>query len=270
MSSLGIMDDSPVWPVVICVDEMPVGLGSWLAPNLILTCDHLLNHGGASGKSKIDLRVAPLFVDQGTVRAEVVGREPLLDLALLATEKSLPEARLPDVRFPERMGFAGDRQIWRAWGIPKSAVGRLNDRLSLETALGRVRRAVRSGGGIVSDTVGSHRYQLRSDGETLFESGFSGSAVRAASGVLVGMLTSRDGRTQAPTSHIGFLVSIEGAVETFPQLREHVGWRFEIDSRLRAAWRWEDDDLARPTLGSYFTGRDAAFSELLSAAEDLL
>jgi S1-C subfamily serine protease len=168
------------------------------------------------------------------------------------------------------MGFAGGRQLWKAWGIPRSAVGRLDDRVGLETALGRVRRAVRSGSGFVADTVGPHRYQLRSDGEPLFESGFSGSAVRASSGVVVGMLTSRDGRTQDATSSIGFLVSIEGIVEAFPQLREHVGWRFETDSRLRAAWRWEDDDLARPTLGSYFTGRDAALSELLSTAEDRL
>ena len=267
MTPLGPGDGIPLWPFIVCAGGGPAGLGSWVAPTLVLTCGHLMAPQRDPERSEDALYIAPLFSSQGAVRVELIGMEPSLDLALLATERSLPAAHLPDLRYPERLGLAQDRLLWKAWGIPQSAVGQLGDGEDLDAALTKVRRAVRSCHGSVADQVGAHRYQLSSDGELLFESGFSGSAVRSASGAVVGVLTSRDDRSHRPTSKIGFLVSIDGAAEAFPQLREYVGWRFQTDTRLRAAWRWEDGDLSRPTLGSYFTGRESALRELLSIIE---
>lgn len=171
---------------------------------------------------------------------------------------------LPSLRYPERLGFMSEKQNWKAWGIPESAVGKLEANISIEAALRRARRAIRSCTGIVADKIGAFRYQLHSDGDSLFESGFSGSAVRMTTGEVIGILTSRDNRTHSATSRIGFLVSMEGIVTSFPQLGEYIGWRFETDASLKSAWRWEDDDLARPALGSYFTGRQSALSHISS------
>lgn len=265
MNRLDNTDDDPSWPLIVCTDGRPVGLGSWVSCDRVLTCAHLLDSAKRPDRPQTDVRVAPLFVERRPVRAEVIGWEPDLDLALLATDQALPAGQLPELRYAERLGFAHGIHRWKAWGIPVSAVGQLGRSVSGETALRRIRAAVRSGSGVVADKVGKHRYQLLTEDEPRFEGGFSGSAVRTESGAVVGVLTSRTGA--AATSRIGFLVSIDGAVAAFPELRRHIGWQFDTDSRLRAAWRWEDDDLARPTLGSYFTGRTSALGKLFSFVE---
>lgn len=262
------VDEDPLWPVIICIEDRPVGLGSWVTPSLILTCSHIISPSKDLDCPDVNVKIAPLFAEQLPIESKLIGWNPELDLALLEASIILPATSLPDLRYPERLGFATGGKNWKAWGIPESAVGKLETNISIDASLRRVRRAVRSGNGIVTDKIGSFRYQLRSEGDPLFESGFSGSAVRMTTGEVIGILTSRDNRKHSGTSQIGFLVSMEGIVGSFSQLIEYIGWRFETDGRLKAAWRWEDDDLARPTLGSYFTGRQSALADISSAIKD--
>lgn len=244
------------------------GLGLLLAPDLVVTCAHLIDPGKAAPSPAPRVELAPLFAGDVDIRSgSVIGWRPEADLALIRVDEPFDATDLPVARYPERMGIARSGHRWRAWAIPSSAAGHIPDGAGAAAIVARLRGAVRSGTGHIIDQVGDHRYQVGADSELLLESGFSGAAVRDEDAdCVVGLLTSRAGR-QA-TSRIGFLVSMEGIVKAFPRLRPWVGWQFATDHSLRAAWRWEDRDLRRPTLGSYFTGRSAALRALAPLVQD--
>jgi hypothetical protein len=257
-------DHPPRWPLLVLPASGLPGLGLLAAPTYAVTCAHLLDPAKRQSPPDGPIELAGLF-DQSTdlYAGELAGWRPDLDLALIRVTGGFQEAEIPSLRYPERLGIARGGHRWKAWAIPDSAVGRLPAGVPSPAMVSRLRASVRSGAGRVADRIGPHRYQVLADDEPPFESGFSGSALRISDTVtdlVVGILTSRAG--SEPTSRIAFLVTLEAIVDAFPVLRPWVGWHFRSDGRLRAAWRWEDRDLRRPTLGSYFTGRVAALRTL--------
>lgn len=257
-----LADDLPRWPMIVLPWGGTPGMGLLMAPDLIVTCAHLIDPLKPKLPPSARIGLTPLFANDVDLRTgSVVGWKPAVDLALIRVSEAFETVDLPATRYPERMGIARSGHRWRAWAIPLSAAGHIATGEQGMVLIGQLRGAVRSGAGHIVDRIGAHRYQVATDGEHLLESGFSGAAVRDEDAdCVVGLLTSRSGNSA--TSRIGFLMAMEGIVEAFPVLRPWVGWQFATDSGLRAAWRWEDRGLGRPTLGSYFTGRNAALRAL--------
>ncbi|WP_459644383.1 trypsin-like peptidase domain-containing protein [Kineococcus sp. NUM-3379] len=237
------------------------GVGFHVTPDMCVTCAHVIDPGRPGQAPPAKVEVAPLFNATSLQEASVVGWAPALDAALLRVAYPIGPSEVPPLRYAERRSIADQNGRWRAWGLPGSAMQGLELLHQPSDIVRRARSSVRATSGSISDRVGHHRYQVVSDSDLPFEGGYSGGAVREdGSDAVIGMLTSRASRPAAPT--VGFMVTLDGLVSAFPVLARSVGWMPHLDTELRAAWRWEDDDLRRPSLGSHFTGRTNALSAL--------
>ncbi|MEJ2855427.1 MULTISPECIES: trypsin-like peptidase domain-containing protein [unclassified Saccharothrix] len=206
-----------------------VGAGVLIAPDLVLTCDHVvptdtvhvsLVHHGWSGAATVVFR-APVAEDQSG------------DVAVLRLSSPVPDAVVAPLRAPAALadhpyvvqGFAGGRHA--------EARGRL-------------------GGRITAGWV-----QMNGDAGHVVDRGFSGAPVwdevaEAVVGIVVMAQKSVRG---------GGLIPIEEVVRLWPEAAAHVGWRVDPDDThwLPRARGVEPHD---PTDEWHFVGRHRALHDL--------
>ncbi|QFZ19878.1 P-loop NTPase family protein [Saccharothrix syringae] len=228
-----VLRERPPWLARVDVDGAPVGAGVLLAPDLVLTCDHVvpvdrvrvvLVHAGHESAAAVEFR-APVTGD---------GRG---DLAVLRLDAPADATAAP-LRAPRALADHGYLVQGFAGGHHAEARGRLGGRVGP----GWVQMDDARGFGHVLDR------------------GFSGAPVWDDEvGAVVGLVVAAHRPARG-----GYLLPVDEVVRWWPAAAAFTGWRLDLDDAFATHWlpRARGVEPHEPTGTSRFVGRRRVLEEL--------